>query len=56
MVIAALVEALAGRAYVGGDAVNTLLAALTLLVVGGPGGGSTGGGSSRRSTALRPRS
>jgi hypothetical protein len=36
MVIAALVEALAGRAYIGGDAVNTLLAALTLLAVGGP--------------------
>lgn len=36
MVIAAIVEALAGRAFVGGEAVNTLLAALTLLAVGGP--------------------
>ncbi|MGA8209256.1 MAG: DUF5671 domain-containing protein [Nocardioidaceae bacterium] len=34
--LAALVEALAGAAFVGGAAVNTLLAALTLLAVGGP--------------------
>lgn len=32
----ALVEALTGTAYVGGEAVNTLLAAATLLAVGGP--------------------
>ena len=36
MVLAALVEAVTGGAFVGGDAVNTLLAALTLLAVGGP--------------------
>lgn len=36
VLLAALVEALTGRAFVGGDAVNTLLAAATLLVVGGP--------------------
>lgn len=32
----ALVEALTGTTYVGGEAVNTLLAAATLLAVGGP--------------------
>jgi len=36
MVVAALFEALAGTALVGGDAVNALLAAATLLAVGGP--------------------
>ncbi|MGZ4494615.1 MAG: DUF5671 domain-containing protein [Nocardioides sp.] len=36
VLVAALVEALAGRAFVGGDAVNTLLAAATLLAVGAP--------------------
>lgn len=37
MVIVALIETLTGDAVVtGGDAVNTLLAAITLLVVGGP--------------------
>ncbi|MGN6578341.1 MAG: DUF5671 domain-containing protein [Nocardioides sp.] len=36
MVVAALFEALAGSAMVGGDAVNALLAAATLLAVGGP--------------------
>jgi hypothetical protein len=36
MVVAALFEALAGTAMVGGDAVNALLAAATLLSVGGP--------------------
>jgi hypothetical protein len=35
-VLAALVEAVSGTALVGGDAVNTLLAAFTLLAVGGP--------------------
>ncbi len=36
MMLAALVEALAGTTIVGGDAVNTLLAAATLFAVGGP--------------------
>ena len=36
MVLAGLVEALTGSAFVGGGATNTLLAAVTLLVVGGP--------------------
>lgn len=36
MVLAALVEAVTGRAFVGGDAVNALLAAVTLLAFGGP--------------------
>ena len=36
MVVAAMVGAAAGSAFIGGDAVNTLLAAVTLLAVGGP--------------------
>jgi hypothetical protein len=36
MVLAALVGAAAGSAFTGGDAVNMLLAAVTLLAVGGP--------------------
>ena len=36
MIVAALFEALAGSAMIGGDAVNALLAAVTLLAVGGP--------------------
>lgn len=36
LVLSALVEAASGAAFVGGRAVNTLLAALTLLAVGGP--------------------
>jgi len=35
-VLAALVDAAAGSAFTGGDAVNMLLAAVTLLAVGGP--------------------
>ncbi len=35
-VVAALIEALAGTAFVGGSIVNTLLAGATLLAVGGP--------------------
>lgn len=36
MVLAALVDAAAGSPFIGGDGVNTLLAAVTLLAVGGP--------------------